>query len=85
MGWTYQHIKWRDKVRAQFKEETGCPIVINTSFNVRGEPIVCSPTDAYKCFMGTEMDILVIGNYVMQKCEQKAGLYEDYKDSFDLD
>jgi carbamoyltransferase len=55
----------------KFHEKTGCPIVINTSFNVRGEPIVCSPTDAYKCFMKTEMDCLVLENYIIYKSEQK--------------
>ncbi|MEL7146138.1 MAG: carbamoyltransferase C-terminal domain-containing protein, partial [Bacteroidota bacterium] len=53
-----------------FDELTGCPILINTSFNVRGEPIVCTPEDAYRCFMRTEMDVLVIGNYLFRKSDQ---------------
>jgi carbamoyltransferase len=68
-----------------FKEKTGCPIVVNTSFNVRGEPIVCTPEDAFRCFMGTEMDTLVVGNCLMRKPEQDHSLSEDYKDKFDLD
>lgn len=68
-----------------FKEKTGCPIVVNTSFNVRGEPIVCTPEDAFRCFMGTEMDTLVVGNCLMRKPEQDQSLSEDYKDKFDLD
>ena len=68
-----------------FKEKTGCPIVVNTSFNVRGEPIVCTPEDAFHCFMGTEMDTLVIGNCLLRKTDQDPALAEDYKDKFDLD
>lgn len=70
---------------SQFKRITGCPVVVNTSFNVRGEPIVCSPTDAFKCFMGTELDILAIGNYLLVKEEQDKTLAENYKDKYDLD
>ena len=54
----------------QFKKRTGCPLVVNTSFNVRGEPIVCSPQDAYRCFMRTEMDVLVLQNQILFKNEQ---------------
>lgn len=68
-----------------FKEQTGCPIVVNTSFNVRGEPIVNTPEDAFHCFMGTEMDTLVVGNCLMRKPAQDQSLAEDYKDKFDLD
>lgn len=50
---------------SKFKEKTGCPLVVNTSFNIRGEPIVCSPTDAFKCFMGTEIDVLAVGDYML--------------------
>lgn len=63
---------------SEFEKITGCPIVINTSFNVRGEPIVCSPEDAYKCFMRTEMDVLVLGNYILYKDEQPK--FDDVKD-----
>ncbi|HQB95001.1 MAG TPA: carbamoyltransferase C-terminal domain-containing protein, partial [Candidatus Omnitrophota bacterium] len=55
-----------------FDERHGCPVMINTSFNVRGEPIVCTPGDAFRCFMRTHMDYLVLGNFVLDKTEQKA-------------
>ncbi len=70
---------------SKFKEITGCPIIVNTSFNVRGEPIVCSPTDAFKCFMGTQLDVLVIGNYFLIKKDQKIELIENYKEKYALD
>ena len=70
---------------SRFYELTNCPILVNTSFNVRGEPIVCTPTDAFKCFMGTELDVLVIGNYMLYKDEQDKNLSEDYKDRYELD
>jgi carbamoyltransferase len=54
----------------EFEAQTGCPLLINTSFNVRGEPIVCTPDDAYRCFMRTEMDFLVIENFLMAKQDQ---------------
>ena len=69
----------------RFKELTGCPVLVNTSFNVRGEPIVCGPTDAYRCFMGTELDVLVVGNAFLEKQNQPAALAEDYKMSYELD
>ena len=69
-----------------FKEKTGCPIVVNTSFNVRGEPIVCSPQDAYRCFMRTEMDVLVLQNQLILKTEQsKVEENETWKQEFELD
>ena len=68
-----------------FKELTGCPVLVNTSFNVRGEPIVCSPTDAYRCFMGTELDVLVVGNAFLEKSKQSKSLSIDYKASYELD
>jgi len=70
---------------SKFKEKTGCPLVVNTSFNVRGEPIICTPTDAFKCFMGTEMDVLSIGNYVLYKEQQKEVLKENYEERYELD
>ncbi len=70
---------------SKFKEKTGCPILINTSFNVRGEPIVNSPSDAYNCFMGTELDFLVIGNFILDKKKQNQDLIKSYKDKFELD
>ena len=70
---------------SKFKEITGCPIVVNTSFNVRGEPIVNSPTDAFKCFMGTELDYLVIGNCILDKKKQNLKYKLNYKSNFELD
>ena len=70
---------------SKFKEKTGCPIVVNTSFNVRGEPIICTPTDAFKCFMGTEMDVLAVGNYVLYKGQQDETLKENYEERYELD
>ncbi len=68
-----------------FKRRTGCPVLVNTSFNVRGEPIVGTPEDAFRCFMGTDMETLAIGNCVLRKAEQDAALAIDYKDKFELD
>jgi carbamoyltransferase len=65
-----------------FKERTGCPVIVNTSFNVRGEPIVCTPEDAFRCFMGTEMDMLAVGNCVMYKSDQDPGLKKNYEAAF---
>jgi carbamoyltransferase len=68
-----------------FHDLTGCPLLINTSFNVRGEPIVCTPEDAFRCFMGTELDLLVVGNYLLKKQEQDPELRVSYEDQFELD
>ena len=68
-----------------FHERTGCPVLVNTSFNVRGEPIVCTPEDAFRCFMGTEMETLAIGNCLLRKTAQDSGLRQDYKHAFELD
>ncbi len=65
-----------------FKQRTGCPVLVNTSFNVRGEPIVCTPEDAFRCFMGTEMETLVIGNSILRKSDQDNALARDYKGAF---
>ena len=73
------------KLIKRFNEITDCPVLINTSFNVRGEPIVNTPNDAFKCFMGTKLDFLVIGNCFLDKSKQSAELKTDYKDSFQLD
>ena len=70
---------------SKFKEKTGYPIVVNTSFNVRGEPIVNTPTDAFNCFMGTELDYLVIGDCILDKNKQDKYLKKDYKSEFELD
>ena len=69
----------------EFKKITGCPVLVNTSFNVRGEPIVCSIDDAFNCFMGTNLDILVIENFILFKNEQDQSLVKDYKNKFELD
>ena len=68
-----------------FKQRTGCPVLVNTSFNVRGEPIVCTPEDAFRCFMGTEIECLVVGNCFLRKEDQPSNLRQDYKDRFELD
>ena len=69
----------------KFKKLTGCPLLVNTSFNVRGEPIVCSPEDAFNCFLGTELDLLVLGNTMLWKSDQPDSLCHDYKSSYELD
>jgi len=69
----------------RFKKKTGCSVLVNTSFNVRGEPIVCTPEDAFKCFMGTELDLLVVGNSILIKDQQDKALIEDYKEKYELD
>ena len=69
----------------KFKEKTGCPVIVNTSFNVRGEPIVNTPIDAFSCFMGTELDYLIIGNCVLDKSKQDPSLKKDYTKQFELD
>jgi carbamoyltransferase len=73
------------KLINKFKEITGCPVLVNTSFNIRGEPIVCSIKDAFRCFMGTNLDILVLEDFILFKSEQKKLLKENYKDQFNLD
>jgi len=70
---------------SQFKVLTGCSVLVNTSFNVRGEPIVCTPEDAFRCFMGTEIELLVAGNCLLRKNEQDPSLKLDYKNAFELD
>ena len=70
---------------SEFDVLTNCPVVVNTSFNVRGEPIVCTPEDAFNCFMGTEMDVLAIGNLILRKEAQDESLKKDYKHAFKLD
>jgi carbamoyltransferase len=69
----------------RFKALTGCPVLVNTSFNVRGEPICCTPDDAFRCFMGSEIDILVVGNCFLRKEAQDPALRLDYRDRFDPD
>ena len=69
----------------RFKALTGCPVLVNTSFNVRGEPIVCTPEDAFRCFMGSEIDVLVVGNCFLRKGDQDPALRLDYRDRFDPD
>jgi carbamoyltransferase len=69
----------------EFKKVTNCPVLVNTSFNVRGEPIVCSVGDAFNCFMGTNLDILVIEDFILFKDQQDDSLTKDYKNKFELD
>jgi carbamoyltransferase len=68
-----------------FKEKTGCPVIVNTSFNVRGEPIVGSPEDAFRCFMGTEIEALAVGNCFLRKEAQNPALKQNYEHKFELD
>ncbi|MEP3196752.1 MAG: carbamoyltransferase [Lentilitoribacter sp.] len=70
---------------SKFNDLTGCPVIVNTSFNVRGEPIVCNPTDAFRCFMNTELDALVINNFLLLKENQTAGKSSEFEVHFDLD
>ena len=70
---------------SRFKQLTGCPVLVNTSFNVRGEPIVSTPEDAFRCLMGTEIDLLVVGNCVVEKLKQDPALARDYKNAYELD
>ena len=76
--------KYYDLIK-EFKKITNCPVLVNTSFNVRGEPIVCSIEDAFNCFMGTNLDILVIEDFIMFKDQQDQSLLNDYKNKFELD
>ena len=69
----------------KFEKHTNCPILINTSFNIRGEPIVCSPEDAYRCFMGNDLDYLILGNYIIEKKKQKKNLSNQYINKFKPD
>ena len=73
------------KLIKKFKEITSCPVIVNTSFNVRGEPIVCTVEDAFKCFMGTNLDMLVCENFILYKEKQNPKLEQDYKEKFKLD
>ena len=73
------------KLIKKFKEKTNCPILVNTSFNVRGEPIVNTPKDAFNCFMGTDLDILVCNNFILYKNEQNKNLLKDYRNKYQLD
>lgn len=70
---------------SSYKAKTGCSVVVNTSFNVRGEPIVCTPEDAFRCFMGSEIEVLVVGNCFLKKEDQDPALKLDYKNAFELD
>ena len=78
------NIRYYDLI-SKFKEKTNCPVIVNTSFNVRGEPIVNTPTDAFNCFMGTDLDFLVIGNSILDKNEQNSNLKKNYTKEFELD
>ena len=80
----HQNLKLYDLIQ-DFYEITGVPILINTSFNIRSEPIVGSPQDAFKCFMGTDIDILVIQDFILYKNQQKKDLLKNYQNEFELD
>ncbi len=73
------------RLLTRFEELTGCPVLVNTSFNVRGEPIVATPQDAFRCFMGTDLDFLAVGNCIMRKAEQDQSLAQSYEQAFELD
>ena len=68
-----------------FEAITGCPVIVNTSFNVRGEPIVCTPEDAFRCFMGTEIEVLAVENCLLRKEDQDASLKKNYEQAFEKD
>jgi len=68
-----------------FKDRTGCPVLVNTSFNVRGELVVCTPEDAFRCFMGTQIELLIVGNALLYKSLQPTSATEDYKANYELD
>ena len=70
---------------SEFERRTGCPVLVNTSFNVRGEPIVCTPEDAFRCFMGTDLDVLAVGNCYLRKPEQDPALKQNYESAFEPD
>ena len=79
---------WNKKFHSLLNEfflKTGCPVLVNTSFNVRGEPIVCSPKDAFRCFMGCDLDVLCIGNYLLFKSDQNVKLLNIYAEEFEKD
>jgi carbamoyltransferase len=73
------------RLLTHFKKMTGCPVLVNTSFNVRGEPIVCTPEDAFRCFMGNELELLVVGNCVLRKGQQDPSLRQNYSSVFEPD
>jgi carbamoyltransferase len=82
------HKSSRNKFRSlleAFHKKTGCPVLINTSFNVRGEPIVNNPLEAFQCFMGTNLDVLAIGNFYLDKDQQMSNYDSNYKEKFTLD
>jgi carbamoyltransferase len=73
------------KLIEEFERITGCPVLVNTSFNIRSEPIVCSVKDAFSCFMGTDLDVLVCNNFILYKVAQNNNLYKNYNNKFELD
>jgi carbamoyltransferase len=73
------------KLITEFEKITSCPVLVNTSFNIRGEPIVCSVKDAFNCFMGTELDVLVCNNFILHKIDQNNNLYKQYNNKYELD
>ena len=82
---TWRTPDWYDLIKA-FEKRTGCGVIVNTSFNVRGEPIVCTPEDAYQCFMRTDMDYLVLGRFLLDKaCQPEWTEIGDWRNEFQLD
>ena len=77
--------RYSDTELEKFKKITGCPVLVNTSFNVRGEPIVCTIQDAFRCFMGTNLDLLVCENFVLFKEKQPKNLLKEYKNELEDD
>ena len=75
----------KSQINSEPLSSTSCPVLVNTSFNVRGEPIVCTPEDSFRCFMGTGIDALAIGNCLLRKEDQPSSLKESYAEIFDLD
>jgi carbamoyltransferase len=73
------------KLISEFRKRTGCAVVVNTSFNVRGEPIVCTPEDAFRCFMGSDVEALAVGNCFLRKEDQDPSLKKSYESQFELD
>jgi carbamoyltransferase len=73
------------KLLERFEELTGCPVLVNTSFNVRGEPIVATPEDAFRCFMGSRIDFLAVGNCILRKSDQDPRLAQNYESAFEPD
>ena len=81
----YEFRRYSNSFKQKFYEFTGCPVIVNTLFNIRGEPIVCNPEDTFKCFMGTNLDILVCENFILLKDKQNKNLSQNYLNKFEKD